>query len=132
MSVDQNDKIELLTFLLADQTYALDIAMVREIREWRDATPLPHAPDHMKGVINLRGTVLPVMDLQIRVGLPQRAQSRRRVVIVVHFDECAVGLLVDAVSDIITVARGDLQPAPDGPPVRRTPSAPCRRDGSRT
>ena len=57
--------LELLTFQLADQEYSLDIMSVREIRGWTRATPLPHAPSYMKGVINLRGTVLPVMDLAL-------------------------------------------------------------------
>ena len=61
--------VELLTFRIADQEYALDIMSVREIRGWTRTTPLPHAPKFMKGVINLRGTVLPVMDLAIRMGL---------------------------------------------------------------
>ena len=61
--------LELLTFKLSDQEYSLDIMSVREIRGWTRTTPLPHAPKFMKGVINLRGTVLPVMDLAIRMGL---------------------------------------------------------------
>lgn len=67
---DQSTAIELLTFQLAGQEYSLDIMSVREIRSWTRATPLPHAPACMRGVINLRGTVLPVMDLGDRLGLP--------------------------------------------------------------
>lgn len=106
--------IELLTFQLAEQEYSLDIMSVREIRGWARATPLPQAPHYMKGVINLRGTVLPVMDLAERLGLPPRAQSDRAVIIVVKQDECMTGLLVDAVSDIIALTSDDLQPPPDG------------------
>ncbi|OAN71503.1 chemotaxis protein CheW [Sulfitobacter sp. EhC04] len=106
--------IELLTFQLAEQEYSLDIMSVREIRGWTRATPLPQAPHYMKGVINLRGTVLPVMDLAERLGLPPRAQSDRAVIIVVKQDECMTGLLVDAVSDIIALTSDDLQPPPDG------------------
>lgn len=105
--------IELLTFQLADQEYALDIMSVREIRGWTRATPLPHAPPYMKGVINLRGTVLPVMDLGERLGLPPRSQSNRNVVIVVKCEKSMTGLLVDAVSDIITLTADDLQPPPE-------------------
>jgi purine-binding chemotaxis protein CheW len=105
--------IELLTFQLADQEYALDIMSVREIRGWTRATPLPHAPHFMKGVINLRGTVLPVMDLGDRLGMPQREKTDRNVIIVVKLGNTMTGLLVDAVSDIIARALGDLQPAPD-------------------
>lgn len=105
--------IELLTFRLAEQEYALDIMSVREIRGWTHATPLPHAPQYMKGVINLRGTVLPVMDLASRLGLPEREQNERNVIIVVKYEDAMTGLLVDAVSDIVAVTEDDLQPPPE-------------------
>lgn len=105
--------LELLTFRVADQDYALNIMSVREIRGWTRTTPLPHAPAYMKGVINLRGTVLPVMDLGVRLGLPPRQQTERNVIIVVHHEDNMTGLLVDAVSDIVTLNEGDLQPPPD-------------------
>jgi purine-binding chemotaxis protein CheW len=105
--------IELLTFRLAEQEYSLDIMSVREIRGWTHATPLPHAPRYMKGVINLRGTVLPVMDLADRLGLPPREQSDRNVIIVVKHGDIMTGLLVDAVSDIVALTSDDLQPPPE-------------------
>lgn len=105
--------IELLTFWIADQEYALDIMSVREIRGWTQATALPHAPHYMKGVINLRGTVLPVMDLASRLQLPTREQTERNVIIVVNLEDTMTGLLVDAVSDIITLAQEDLLPPPE-------------------
>ncbi|MCR8826607.1 chemotaxis protein CheW [Pseudosulfitobacter koreensis] len=105
--------VELLTFRLSDQEYSLDIMCVREIRGWTRTTPLPHAPSYMKGVINLRGTVLPVMDLAERLGLPPREHTDRNVIIVVKFEETMTGLLVDAVSDIIALTSSDLQPPPD-------------------
>lgn len=105
--------IELLTFKLAEQEYALDIMSVREIRGWTHATPLPHSPQYMKGVINLRGTVLPVMDLASRLGLPEREQSDRNVIIVVNYEDTMTGLLVDAVSDIVAVTKEDMQPPPE-------------------
>lgn len=108
-----SEPIELLTFKLSDQEYSLDIMSVREIRGWTKATPLPHAPSYMRGVINLRGTVLPVMDLAERLGLPPRAHSDRNVIIVVKHEELITGLLVDAVSDIIALKESDLQPPPD-------------------
>lgn len=107
------DSIELLTFRLAEQEYALDILSVREIRGWTHATPLPHAPHYMKGVINLRGTVLPVMDLAARLNLPEREQSARNVIIVVKHEEVMTGLLVDAVSDIVALSSADMQPPPE-------------------
>ncbi|TMM54666.1 chemotaxis protein CheW [Sulfitobacter sabulilitoris] len=108
-----NNSIELLTFQLGDQEYSLDIMSVREIRGWARTTPLPHAPNFMKGVINLRGTVLPVMDLSQRLGLEARAHTNRNVIIVVKYEDVMTGLLVDAVSDIIALSDDDLQPPPD-------------------
>ena len=105
--------LELLTFKLSDQEYSLDIMSVREIRGWTRTTPLPHAPKFMKGVINLRGTVLPVMDLAIRMGLEPRKQNERNVIIVVNHASTMTGLLVDAVSDIIALSSSDLQSPPD-------------------
>ena len=105
--------IELLTFQLADQEYSLDIMSVREIRGWTRATPLPHAPKFMKGVINLRGTVLPVMDLAQRLGLAAREQNDRNVIIVVKHEETMTGLLVDAVSDILTSDHVEFHATPE-------------------
>jgi len=110
---DKTSSIELLTFKLSGQEYSLDIMFVREIRGWTRATPLPHAPSFMKGVINLRGTVLPVMDLAERLGLPVTKHTNRNVIIVVNHENSMTGLLVDAVSDIITLTQDDLQPSPD-------------------
>lgn len=110
---DQSKPIELLTFKLSEQEYALDIMFVREIRGWTQATPLPHSPDYLKGVINLRGTVLPVMDLALRLGLSVTELSDRNVIIVVKHEETLAGLLVDAVSDIIAITDENMQPPPE-------------------
>lgn len=109
----QSESIELLTFKLSDQEYSLDIMCVREIRGWTQATPLPHSPSYMKGVINLRGTVLPVMDLAQRLGLAVTEHTDRNVIIVVKHEDTLAGLLVDAVSDIIALTEEDMQPPPD-------------------
>lgn len=110
---NRTESIELLTFRIAEQEYALDIMSVREIRGWTHATPLPHAPNYMKGVINLRGTVLPVMDLSVRLGLTKQEQDDRNVIIVVKLEDTMTGLLVDAVSDIVALSPEDMQPPPE-------------------
>lgn len=110
---DQSQEIELLAFRLSEQEYCVDIMSVREIRGWTPATPLPFAPDHVKGVINLRGTVLPVIDLAVRLGMPPICGDERNVIIVVNFNGHTAGLLVDAVSDILALNRSQLQPPPD-------------------
>jgi purine-binding chemotaxis protein CheW len=104
---------ELISFRIGDQEYCVDIMSVREIRGWAPATPLPRAPNFMLGVINLRGAVLPVIDLAARLGLGQTTPTARSVIIVVRIDSHLVGLLVDAVSDILTVEDSSVQPTPD-------------------
>ena len=95
---------ELVSFRLGTQEFCVDIMAVREIRGWTQATPLPHAPAYVLGMINLRGTVLPVIDVGTLLGLPADRESTRRVVIVVWIGNRLGGLLVDAVCDILTVS----------------------------
>jgi purine-binding chemotaxis protein CheW len=106
------DNLELLSFRVEDQEYSVDIMSVREIRSWTRATSIPHAPDYVRGVINLRGTVLPVVDLALRLGIRSQEPNERSVIIVVDIGGRAVGLRVDAVSDILSVPSDALQPPP--------------------
>lgn len=105
--------LELLSFRVADQEYSVDIMSVREIRGWTRATSLPHAPDYVRGVINLRGSVLPVVDLARRLGIEAGEPNERSVIIVVDVGGRTVGLRVDAVSDILSIPLGNLQAPPD-------------------
>ena len=86
---------------------------VREIRGWTQATPLPQAPSYVRGVINLRGAVLPIVDLSARLGLGDTEPSVRNVIIVVRIGTRLVGLLVDAVSEVLTATADTIQPTPD-------------------
>lgn len=104
---------EFLSFRVGGQDYCLDIMSVREIRAGTRATPLPHAPQFMRGVINLRGTVLPVMDLSSRLDLGAGSDRDGNVIIVVTNGDHIMGLLVDAVSDILAVPEKDMQTPPD-------------------
>ena len=95
---------ELLSFTIAEQEFCVDIAGVREIRGWTPATPVPHAPAFMRGVINLRGAVMPVIDLGARLGLQTSEPTARHVIIVVRLGQQQVGLVVDAVCETFAVA----------------------------
>lgn len=106
-------EVELLSFRIGEQEYSVDIMSVREIRGWTRATSLPHSPAYVRGVINLRGTVLPVIDLGLRLGLPSGQLTERNVIIVVDIAGRTVGLLVDAVSDILSIPDDELAPPPD-------------------
>jgi purine-binding chemotaxis protein CheW len=104
---------ELISVRIGEQLFALDIMAVREIRGWSASTPLPHAPDYVLGMINLRGAVLPVVDLAGLLGLARIAPDASSVVVVADIGGRAVGLLVDAVCDIITLQDGEMKPAPE-------------------
>lgn len=104
---------ELIAFRIGEQEFCVDIMSVREIRGWTPATPLPRAPGYMKGVINLRGAVLPIIDLGARFGLRTAEPTARHVIMVAHVGGRLVGLLVDAVSDIVQLDDGAVQPTPD-------------------
>lgn len=104
---------ELIAFRIGEQEFCVDIMSVREIRGWTPATPLPRSPGYMKGVINLRGAVLPIVDLGARFGLRTSEPTARHVIMVAHIAGRTVGLLVDAVSDIIQLTEGAIQATPD-------------------
>lgn len=104
---------ELIAFRMGAQEFCVDIMTVREIRGWTKATPLPHSPGFVRGVVNLRGTVLPIVDLAARLGFPPAEPTARHVIIVAQIGAQTVGLLVDAVSDILTVTEDIVQATPD-------------------
>ena len=113
-----------MTFELAGQNYGLEILCVQEIRAWEPPTRLPHAPEHVLGVINLRGAVVPILDLRRRFGLSVSGQLRAPVIIVLNTPTArgalTSGLVVDAVCDVCEIAAGSIQPAPDvGPGLDR-------------
>jgi purine-binding chemotaxis protein CheW len=107
------EQTEYLSFRIGDNEYSVEIMSVREIRGWTRTTSLPHAPRFVRGVINLRGTVLPVVDLAMRLGLEETDPVDRNVIIVVDVGSRVMGLRVDAVSDILSFTRDQLQPPPD-------------------
>jgi purine-binding chemotaxis protein CheW len=104
---------ELIAFRIGDQEFCVNVMSVREIRGWTPATAMPHSPAYMKGVINLRGAVLPIIDLSARLGMPPTVPTARHVIIVAQVHRKVVGLLVDAVSDILTVTEDNVQPTPE-------------------
>ena len=103
---------QLITFHLGEQSFGLDIMAIREIRAWTPSTRLPHVPAYVAGVVNLRGTVLPVLDLAARLGWAPANPTDRHVIIVAQIAGQLRGLIVDAVSDIVTISDGDVQSPP--------------------
>lgn len=105
--------LEFVTFWAGGQSYCLDIARVREIRRWGPITPIPHAPVGVLGVINLRGSVIPIYDLAARLGLPPTTENPRNVIVVAMNGGEIIGLLVESVSKIISVVRDRIQAIPE-------------------
>lgn len=105
--------LEFVTFCAHGQSYSIDIARVKEIRRWGPVTPLPHAPAGVLGVMNLRGSVIPVYDLAARLGLPATPDNPRNVIVVAMHGGKTIGLLVESVSRILSVARDLIQETPD-------------------
>ena len=110
----QGSGLEFVTLTVGGQSFCIDIMQVREIRRWSPVTLLPHAPAHVVGVINLRGAVIPIVDLAVKLDFPKIEATAREVIIIVGIDERIVGLLVESVSEIISVSPSDLRETPGG------------------
>lgn len=106
-----------LTFELGGEVYGLDILRVKEIVGIMGITPVPQAPSHVKGVLNLRGKIIPVVDLRLKFGFPERAYDDRTCIIVVELaaenGKSLVGSIVDAVSEVTAISEADIEPTPD-------------------
>jgi purine-binding chemotaxis protein CheW len=106
-------EIQLACFQLGDDYYAVDIMRVREIIRPQKLTALPKAPPFVEGVINLRGTVIPVMDLRQRFALPARSNRQGSKLLIVAAFRCMIGLVVDEVTEVVTVPAQDIKPPPE-------------------
>jgi purine-binding chemotaxis protein CheW len=104
---------QFITFTLGPEEYGIDIMVVREIKGWTDTTMIPNAPSHVRGVINLRGIIVPIFDLRARFGMGLTTPTKMHVVIIVAAGTRTIGLLVDTVSDIISVDPKAIRPVPE-------------------
>jgi len=104
---------EFLTFTLGTEEYAIDILRVQEIRGYEQPTVIAHAPAFIKGVINLRGIIVPIVDLRIKLGLQNVEYTPFTVVIILNVADRVVGIVVDSVSDVIRLIAQQIRPAPD-------------------
>lgn len=119
---DEAPPSQFLTFLLGEECYGVDILRVREIRGFTPVTPVPNVPPFVRGVLNLRGTVIPVIDLRLRLGMPAAEDSRFRVIVVAAVNSSGgpggpaskvAGLLVDAVSEVAEFSAAEMCEPPD-------------------
>ncbi|PQO38011.1 chemotaxis protein CheW [Blastopirellula marina] len=104
---------QFLTFTLKDEEYGIDILRVQEIKGFSKIHAVPHSPSYIKGLMNLRGTVVPIVDLRTRFGMEAVEYNQFTVIIVVSLGTKLVGLIVDAVSDVLDVPHGQVEEAPD-------------------
>lgn len=111
------DTDQFLTFILAGEEYGVDILRVQEIKGWDKVTPIPNTPEYIRGVINMRGTIVPIIDLRDRFGFEPMKYGPTTVVIVLRVMNeqgyRTMGIVVDAVSEVYNVAKDDLNSAPD-------------------
>ena len=116
MDTHSNDRAQYLTFLLAGEEYAIAILRVKEIIQYDTLTKLPSVPPHVRGVINLRGSVVPVIDLAVRFGQEERPVTNRTCIIIVevHVDEekLVVGVITDSVSEVLELPPDQIEPPP--------------------
>jgi purine-binding chemotaxis protein CheW len=106
------DATEFISFAVGDEQYGVNIMAVREIKDWSAITQLPNQPDYMRGVLNLRGVIVPIIDLRCRFGNGLTDATPMHVIIVIQIDGDTVGLLADRVLDIIAVDHAQIQPVP--------------------
>jgi purine-binding chemotaxis protein CheW len=104
--------MQFISFAIGHDQYGVDIMSVREIKGWSEVTHLPRQPSYIRGVLNLRGVMVPIIDLRCRFGQGQTDASPMHVVIIVSVDNRLVGLLADRVLDIVSVEVSDIQPVP--------------------
>ena len=107
------DSNQFLTFTLGEEEYGIEILKVQEIKGYSSISAIPRAPAYVKGVMNLRGTIVPIIDLRIKFGLPPTEYDKLTVIIVVMVEGRASGMVVDAVSDVLNIPENEIQPTPE-------------------
>lgn len=107
------DMLEIIAFRLHDQEFCVKTTTIREIRGWAPSTPIPHSPADVIGVMNLRGSVIPIIDLAYKLGMTSTVANERSAIVVAEVHNMVIGMLVDRVSDILTIAAEQVQPVPE-------------------
>ena len=103
---------QFLSFTIGNETYGINIMTVKEIKGWTETMPLPNSPEFMRGVLNLRGLIVPIFDLRTRFGLGVTEANEKNVIIILSAGERIIGILVDTVSDILDSSNDEIKPAP--------------------
>jgi Chemotaxis signal transduction protein len=112
VDIDENNMNQYLTFKIENEEYGINLKKIREIKGWNETTRLPNSPNYTKGVINLRGAVIPVYDLKNKFQIGETKTTEKHVVIMVNIADRLVGILVDSVSDIVNANESEIKSAP--------------------
>jgi purine-binding chemotaxis protein CheW len=107
------ETLDIIAFRLRDQEFCVKTTTIREIRGWAPSTPIPHAPAEVVGVMNLRGSIIPIIDLALKLGMKSTEADQRSAIVVAEVHHMVIGMLVDRVSDILTIGVNQIQPIPE-------------------
>jgi len=113
IAIPADGRLEVVTFTLGQEEYGIDIQRVQELRGYNTVTCIANAPAHIKGVVNLRGIIVPIIDMRIKFDLGEPSYDQFTVVIVLNIGGRVVGMVVDSVSDVITLSAEQIKPAPE-------------------
>ncbi len=112
-TIFSGEMLEIIAFRLHDQEFCVKTTTIREIRGWAPSTPIPHSPPEIIGVMNLRGSVIPIIDLAYKLGMKSTVANERSAIVVAEVHTMVIGMLVDRVSDILTIPSSQVQPVPE-------------------
>lgn len=115
-----DDAIQVLTFTLGCEEYGINILQVQEVRAYDSVTAIANAPRHIKGVINLRGVIVPIIDMRISFGFDNPIYDKETAVIILNIDNKTMGVVIDTVSDVLTVNAAEIKPPPQMCPSLNT------------
>jgi purine-binding chemotaxis protein CheW len=112
VNLSSSRALEFLAFTLGNEEYGIDIQRVQELRGYESVTRIANSPDYIKGVVNLRGTIVPIIDMRIKLNLGEPTYDQFTVVVVINLGNRTIGMVVDSVSDVITLTPDQIKPAP--------------------
>ena len=113
LPVASSSTMQFLTFTVGKEEFGVDIMMVREVKGWSETTRRPNTPEYLRGVLNLRGIIIPIFDLRARFGSGLTDANEKNVVVIIAVGSRTLGILCDTVSDILTVGSDDIKPSPE-------------------
>ncbi len=105
--------LQLVSFKMGQEEFGVDILLVREINRMVEITQVPKSPEYVEGIINLRGRVIPIVNLRLRMGMPKKEEDKHTRIVVVELEDQLIGFVVDAVSEVLRIPRNITEPPPE-------------------